>query len=101
MSFLDFLRCSRSIEIEFIRGSTFVTPQVLVDVNHCKRCFFLDNSRPYKSLPSHGGHDGASNADTSSRKTKGNLQEETFGPVIGIQKVGEPMAEVTTRAANF
>ena len=39
--------------------------------------------------------------DSSSRKTKSDLQEETFGPVIGIQKVGDPIAEVTVRLANF
>lgn len=31
------------------------------------------------------------------KRVKGNLQEETFGPVIGIQKVGEPKTEITVR----
>jgi hypothetical protein len=30
----------------------------------------------------------------SFKRAKSDLQEETFGPVIGIQKVGEPEAEI-------
>jgi len=92
VSFLYPLRCSRLVEIEFIRGSTFVAPQVLVNVNHCK-CSLLGQFTPLQVPPSHGGHDGGSDVDSGSGKTKSDLQEETFGPAIGIQKVREPVAE--------
>lgn len=55
----------------------------------------MDRSPSNNSLfPSHGDHDGGSNANPSLTRTKSDPQEETFGPVIGIQKVGEPEAEL-------
>jgi len=100
VSSCDSLRCSQSAEIEFTRGTTFVAPQVLVDVNHCE-CRFLGQFTPLQVSPSHASHDGRSNVDLNSRRTKSDLQEETFGPVIGIQKVGESVAEVTAEVAEF
>lgn len=77
-------------EVEFLRGSTFVAPQVLVDVNHCKWRFF-GQATPLQASPlamdvMMVGPTGIS----APVKLKSSGQEETFGPVIGIQKVGEP-----------
>lgn len=61
----------------------------------------LDKPHPYDSLPSNGGHDGGSDGDLRSVALNGDAQEETFGPVIGIQKVGEPTAKVIVRVTEL
>ena len=61
----------------------------------------MDKPHPHKFLTSNGGHDGRSDGTLASVKLNSDVQEETFGPVIGIQKVRELTTEVIARVTEL
>ena len=71
-------------------NTAYVAPTVLVGVNHCEFFVRFPLSRLLnQGIYSHGRHDGKLFPPTPFEWILTSLlKEETFGPVIGIQKVG-------------
>lgn len=71
-----------------ISGTTYVAPQVLVNVNHGE-CNPKAGQVPFdsSSFARNGRYDGTNSSQQSMNLDLTRFQEETFGPVVGIQKV--------------